>query len=68
LSGARDLRAVNEQAFIDAKKLIREVLRYLAAVDAFRAAGCEPTWRPEPTVTSAGTRAPRARDARPAPA
>jgi hypothetical protein len=25
--------------------LVEEIRRYLAAVDAFRAAGCEPTWR-----------------------
>jgi hypothetical protein len=27
--------------------LIREIGRYLAAVEAFRAEGCEPRWRPE---------------------
>ena len=27
--------------------LADEVLRYLAAVDVFRAEGCEPVWRPE---------------------
>jgi hypothetical protein len=41
----------------EAKRLIREIGRYLAVVDAFRAAGYEPTWRPEPTAPSAGTRA-----------
>jgi hypothetical protein len=36
------------------RTLIEEVERYLAAVDAFRRLGCEPTWRPEPmqAVTS----------------
>jgi hypothetical protein len=29
---------------IDIAALIEEIRRYLAAVDAFRAAGCEPTW------------------------
>ena len=31
----------------DTGKLIEEIGRYLAAVDLFRASGCEPTWRPE---------------------
>ncbi len=31
----------------DTKTLIDEITRYLAAVDVFRAAGCEPSWRPE---------------------
>ena len=31
----------------DAEALIREIARYLAAVDAFRAESCEPTWLPE---------------------
>lgn len=31
----------------EAKRLIREIGRYLAVVDAFRAAGYEPTWRRE---------------------
>jgi hypothetical protein len=30
---------------IDIEALLDEIRRYLAAVDAFRAAGCEPTWR-----------------------
>jgi len=29
---------------IDITALVEEIRRYLAAVDAFRAAGCEPTW------------------------
>jgi hypothetical protein len=28
-------------------ELMQEVMRYLAAIDAFRAAGYEPSWRPE---------------------
>jgi hypothetical protein len=32
---------------IDSDALIVEIMRYLAAVDAFRAEHCEPTWRPE---------------------
>ena len=30
---------------IDITTLVEEIERYLATVDAFRAAGCEPTWR-----------------------
>jgi hypothetical protein len=32
---------------IDITALVEEIRRYLAAVDAFRALGCEPTWRAE---------------------
>jgi len=38
---------MNEQPRIDPESLIREVTRYLAVVDVFRAANCEPSWRPE---------------------
>jgi len=38
---------MNEQTRIDPEALIREVTRYLAVVDIFRAANCEPIWRPE---------------------
>jgi len=31
----------------EARSLIQEVKGYLAAIAAFRAQGCEPTWRPE---------------------
>ena len=31
----------------DRDKLLEEIGRYLAAVDLFRAVGCEPHWRPE---------------------
>ena len=40
-----------EQLHIDANNLADEVARYLAVVDAFREASCEPTWRPEPVST-----------------
>jgi hypothetical protein len=30
------------------KRLLQEITLYLAAVDAFRAEGCEPRWRLEP--------------------
>ena len=33
--------------------LIREIARYLAAVELFRAERCEPTWLPEPTLCRA---------------
>jgi hypothetical protein len=31
-------------------KLIAEIQRYLAAVEAFRAEGREPCWRPDPSA------------------
>lgn len=34
----------------DPNALVDEIARYLAVVDVFRAADCEPTWRPELTV------------------
>jgi hypothetical protein len=34
----------------DIAALVDEIQRYLAAVDAFRAAGCRPTWRTDPAV------------------
>lgn len=39
---------MNDELHIDAESLADEIVRYLAVVDAFRAADCEPTWRPEP--------------------
>ena len=39
-------RVMTETFDIDA--LIDEIRRYLAAVDAFRLAGCTPLWRREP--------------------
>jgi hypothetical protein len=41
---------------IDIDSLLAEIARYLAAVDAFRAAGCAPQWRLEPLGTGATTR------------
>jgi hypothetical protein len=38
---------VREQAHIDPEALMREIARYLAAVDAFRDELCEPTWLAE---------------------
>jgi hypothetical protein len=38
---------VNEETRIDSEELIKEIARYLVAVDAFRAECCEPTWLPE---------------------
>jgi hypothetical protein len=42
---------MNEQLHIDANALTDEVARYLAVVDVFREANCEPTWHPEPVPT-----------------
>jgi hypothetical protein len=36
--------------WIDITALAEQIHRYLAAVDAFRAADCEPRWRSEPAV------------------
>jgi hypothetical protein len=47
LSDVRNARAVNDEARIDRQALAEEMERYLAAVDVFRALGCEPVWRPE---------------------
>ena len=44
--------------------LVDEITRYLAAIDAFRAEGREPIWRPEAvTLPAVDSRSP----ARPAP-
>jgi hypothetical protein len=41
---------------IDLDALLTEIARYLGAVEAFRAAGREPTWLPESVAaTSIGT-------------
>lgn len=46
---------------IDTEALVDEIERYLAAVDTFRAAGCEPAWRPEPVrIEHSDTLPPRA--------
>ena len=39
--------------------LIDEIVRYLAAVDVFRAEACEPTWLPEPAQDRVGEGPPR---------
>jgi hypothetical protein len=59
---------MNEEFAIDYEALIREIERYLAVVDLYRAEDCEPTWRPELVLaTSEGTRAQQERaGARPA--
>ena len=36
----------------DIEALIEEIERYLAAVDAFRQAGCRLTWRREPRAAA----------------
>jgi hypothetical protein len=68
LSGPTEYDDMQVTLDIDLAALMREIARYLAAVDAFRAESCEPTWRPEPlALTRAGTQARRARGgARPA--
>lgn len=38
---------MNEQPHISSEALIREIARYLSAVDVFRAERCEPMWLPE---------------------
>jgi len=45
--------------------LLREARRYLAAINTFRAEGCELSWRPEPGSASPKKR--RARDLAVAP-
>jgi len=39
---------MNDQT--DPNALIDEIARYLSVIELFRAADCEPTWRPELTV------------------
>ena len=41
---------------IDIDALLAEIACYLAAVDAFRAAGCSPQWRPKPLGSGATAR------------
>jgi hypothetical protein len=53
LSDVRHGEAMNEKPRIDVDALMLEIARYLAAIDAFRAAECQPTWLPEPTVQRA---------------
>ena len=50
---------MNEELDIDAEALTDEIARYLAVVDALRAADCEPTWRPELTIAIEADSKPR---------
>ena len=43
---------MNEPLATDRNALIDEITRYLAAVEAFRAADCEPTWRPKSAMVA----------------
>jgi len=52
---------MNEQTHIDPDELFGEIVRYLAAVDLYRALHCEPTWRPESTPYLTSGERPRAR-------
>ncbi len=38
---------MNNTLHIDQEALFDEIVRYLAVVEAFRAADCEPSWRAE---------------------
>lgn len=38
---------MNDTLDTSTEELVEEIARYLGAIDAFRADGCEPTWRPE---------------------
>ena len=49
----------------DVEILMRDVWRYLRAVDTFRAEGHEPRWRPEPTGPPPALRRPLALAPRP---
>jgi hypothetical protein len=53
LNGFEDPGGMNAKLHIDAHELMREIARYLAVVDAFRAERCEPTWLPEPAPRGA---------------
>lgn len=58
LIAAWEPRSVVVQTHTDPEALIREIATYLAAVDAFRAESCEPTWRPEALWPADPDRAP----------
>ena len=53
MSDVRKGEAMNEKPRIDVDALMLEIARYLAAIDAFRAAAHEPTWLPEHTPARA---------------
>jgi hypothetical protein len=62
LSAVEHGGAVKESFAIDLDALLEEIARYLAAVEAFRAAACEPTWLPESVpAPSVGTSSPSLR-------
>jgi hypothetical protein len=44
---------------VDVAQLIREIERYLSAIDLFRRLGCEPRWRAGSRAASAPARGPR---------
>ncbi len=53
MSGALDAGAMSQRpAHIDIDSLIAEIQQYLAAIDAFRAAGCRLRWRREPRMSA----------------
>ena len=47
MSAVAQARRMNSDLRIDADALGLEIARYLAAVNAFRDAGCPPLWLPE---------------------
>jgi hypothetical protein len=46
---------MNDELTIDGNTLAEEIGRYLAAVELFRALGCEPRWLPEAVRPGATT-------------
>jgi hypothetical protein len=47
LSGDEEPAFMTSGIHVDTEKLFDEIARYLAVVDVFRSADCEPRWRPE---------------------
>jgi hypothetical protein len=47
---------MHQDRHIDRDTLLAEIARHLAVVDAFRAAGSEPSWRPEIRPSALGAR------------
>ncbi len=43
-----DLVIHDDRFPIDASQLLSEIASYLSAIESFRIAGYEPSWRPEP--------------------
>lgn len=52
---------MEDRLHIDPVALFDEVVRYLAVIDAFRAADCEPSWRVETGPLTADTEPKRPR-------